>query len=105
MTEEKIKNILKNTFKDGHIEVIDSNGNKMELPSKVTTSVPNDRVIVTETPGGGGWGIPSMRDPEDVRLDVLDGLVSIERAREVYKVQIISDTPEIDEDTTLKLRE
>ena len=26
MTEEKIKNILNNTFKDGHIEVIDSNG-------------------------------------------------------------------------------
>ena len=91
--------------KPSKCEIIDSNGNKMELPSKVTTSVPNDRVIVTETPGGGGWGIPSMRDPEDVRLDVLDGLVSIERAHEVYKVQIISDTLEIDEDTTLKLRE
>ena len=91
--------------KPSKCEVIDSKGNKMGLPSKVTTSIPNDRVIVTETPGGGGWGIPSMRDPQDVRLDVLDGLVSIERARDVYKVQIIPDTLEIDEDTTLKLRE
>ena len=32
--------------KPSKCEVIDSNGNKMELPSKVTTSVPNDRVIV-----------------------------------------------------------
>ena len=46
-----------------------------------------------------------MRDPQDVRLDVLDGLVSIERARDVYKVQIIPETLEIDEDTTLKLRD
>ncbi|MBM26437.1 MAG: 5-oxoprolinase [Chloroflexi bacterium] len=91
--------------KPSKCEVIDSKGNKMGLPSKVTTSIPNDRVIVTETPGGGGWGIPSMRDPQDVRLDVLDGLVSIERARDVYKVQIIPETLEIDEDTTLKLRD
>ena len=91
--------------KPSKCEVIDSKGNKMGLPSKVTTSIPNDRVIVTETPGGGGWGIPSMRDPQDVRSDVLDGLVSIERARDVYKVQIIPETLEIDEDTTLKLRD
>ncbi|MQG05841.1 MAG: hydantoinase B/oxoprolinase family protein [SAR202 cluster bacterium] len=91
--------------KPSKCEVIDSKGNKMGLPSKVTTSIPNDRVIVTETPGGGGWGIPSMRDPQDVRSDVLDGLVSIERAHDVYKVQIIPETLEIDEDTTLKLRD
>ena len=91
--------------KPSKCEVIDSKGNKTGLPSKVTTSIPNDRVIVTETPGGGGWGFPSMRDPQDVRLDVLDGLVSIERARDVYKVQLIPETLEIDEDTTLKLRD
>ena len=91
--------------KPSKCEVIDSKGNKMGLPSKVTTSIPKDRVIVTETPGGGGWGIPSMRDPQDVRLDVLDGLVSIERARDIYKVQLIPETLEIDEDTTLKLRD
>ena len=33
--------------------------------------------MVTETPGGGGWGDPTKRDPEAVLLDVLEGLVSI----------------------------
>jgi N-methylhydantoinase B len=35
-------------------------------------------------PGGGGYGNPLMRDPERVRLDVAEGFVSAEAARDVY---------------------
>ncbi len=67
-------------------------GDERRLPSKVTTSVERDHVIVTETPGGGGWGDPKGRDPEAVRRDVVAGVVSIERAREVYGVTVDPDS-------------
>ena len=41
-------------------------------------------VIRTMTGGGGGFGPPAERDPEDVRADVRDRHVSAERARELY---------------------
>ena len=34
------------------------------LPSKVTTFVAGGHTIVTETPGGGGWGEPHKRNPQ-----------------------------------------
>jgi N-methylhydantoinase B/oxoprolinase/acetone carboxylase alpha subunit len=43
----------------------------------------NDRLMV-ETPGGGGWGDPRERDPEQVRSDLRDELISREAAVEVY---------------------
>jgi N-methylhydantoinase B len=36
--------------------------------------------------GGGGYGNPLARDPEQVRADVLDGKVSIGHARDAYAV-------------------
>ncbi len=38
--------------------------------------------------GGGGYGRPEERDPDAVAADVAAGLVSIERARDVYKVAL-----------------
>jgi N-methylhydantoinase B len=38
--------------------------------------------------GGGGYGDPRLRDPEAVRRDVLDGLVSPQSARDDYGVMI-----------------
>jgi len=55
-------------------------------------------------PCGGGWGDPLDRDPEKVRADVLDDLVSEERAREVYGV-VLTDDLEVDEAGTEELRE
>jgi len=55
-------------------------------------------------PCGGGWGDPLDRDPEQVRADVLDDLVSRERAREVYGV-VLTDDLEVDEEETEELRE
>jgi N-methylhydantoinase B len=42
-------------------------------------------------PGGGGLGDPRERDPELVRQDVLDGLVSVEQARDAYGVALTAN--------------
>ncbi len=43
-------------------------------------------VYVGVSTGGGGWGNPHERDPEQVRLDVRDGIVSRAAAAEVFGV-------------------
>jgi N-methylhydantoinase B len=49
------------------------------------TISPNERLRL-ELPGGGGFGDPRQRDPEKVRADVRNGLVSADAARQVYGV-------------------
>jgi N-methylhydantoinase B len=44
-------------------------------------------VVRTMTGGGGGFGDPRERDPEAVRRDLRDGMVSPDTAREVYGVE------------------
>ena len=41
-----------------------------------------------QTCGGGGYGPAAEREPERVLQDVIEGKVSVERARGVYKVAI-----------------
>jgi N-methylhydantoinase B len=48
--------------------------------------VPSDSEVIVRTGGGGGWGDPLDRDPESVRTDVVEGLVSQERAHRDYGV-------------------
>jgi N-methylhydantoinase B len=56
-------------------------GQTETVPSKlVTTLFAGDR-IVFETAGGGGYGDPARRDPEQLRSDVADGKTSSEGAR------------------------
>ena len=56
-------------------------GQTETVPSKlVTTLFAGDR-IVFETAGGGGYGDPARRDPDQLRSDVADGKTSIEGAR------------------------
>jgi N-methylhydantoinase B len=57
----------------------------------------------TVAPCGGGWGDPEERDPEDVRADVCDGLVSRERAAEVYGV-VLNDDLKVDSSATAERR-
>ncbi len=54
--------------------------------------------------GGAGVGPPEERDPEAVRMDVKNELVTIDFARKVYKVVIKPGTLEIDREATRKLR-
>lgn len=63
-----------------------------------------DQKVILELPGGGGFYPPEKRDAEMVREDVIDGLVSLDQAREVYRVALDPATMEIDLQTTEKLR-
>jgi N-methylhydantoinase B len=45
-----------------------------------------DERVILSLPGGGGYGDPLEREPDLVVRDVEDGLVSVERAREIYGV-------------------
>ena len=85
--------------------IVGADGTVRRLPSKVTTTVDQDEVIVTETPGGGGWGDPKRRDPEAVRRDVIEGLISPKRARDVYGVSIDSSSMSNDDEEAGRRRE
>ena len=49
-------------------------------------------------------GNPEHRDPEAVRADVRNELVSVDMARQVYKVVIDPETFAIDHSATAELR-
>jgi N-methylhydantoinase B len=54
--------------------------------------------------GGAGIGSPEERNPEAVRLDVENEIVSIKAAKDVYKVAIDPASLEIDYKKTKRLR-
>jgi len=83
----------------------DKNGKTLSLRSKDTRGIKAGNVIVTMTSGGGGWGNPYNRDPEKVRWDVLEGLVSTDRARKEYGVVLTGPEFKIDKDKTRCLRD
>ncbi|MFH1115891.1 MAG: hydantoinase B/oxoprolinase family protein [Pseudomonadota bacterium] len=64
-------------------------------PSGLTFAAPGDQVAFYSA-GGGGFGDPLERDPEDVVLDVQNGYVSVEKALEDYGVVIKSDALAVD---------
>ncbi|HLG72863.1 MAG TPA: hydantoinase B/oxoprolinase family protein [Chloroflexota bacterium] len=66
--------------------------------------VPAGSQAVILTAGGGGWGNPLERDPAAVQMDVLDGLVSLQSAREDYGVVLDARTLAVDEAATAALR-
>ncbi len=59
--------------------------------------------IMLRSPGGGGYGPPAERDAALVAEDVREGVVSRERARELYAVAI-DGAGEVDEAATAELR-
>jgi N-methylhydantoinase B len=67
-----------------YIEVIRRSGARERFSSVSGLTVMKDDVIRIVTGNGGGLGIPAERDHEAVRSDVRNGLVSRERAAEVY---------------------
>ena len=74
------------------------------LPGKVTNFEMNQNDILLElSNGGGGYGDPLDRDPQLVRRDVLDELISIGRAETSYGV--ILKEGEVDEKKTQTKRE
>jgi N-methylhydantoinase B len=72
-------------------------------PFGLTRMKPGD-VIVMDAAGGGGFGDPLDRDPEMVREDVIQGYVSLEKAKEDYGVVIDPATMKADLAGTEELR-
>jgi len=66
--------------------------------------VPAGTLYVQDAGGGGGYGPPKKRPAEKVRREVEDGIISLEQARETYKVAIDPATFEIQADETARLR-
>ena len=73
------------------------------LKGNETIHVPEGTVYVHVTPGAGGHGPPQEREPALVALDVRDGKISVQRAREVYRVAV-DEAGALDEASTMKLR-
>jgi len=63
-------------------------GEELRLPAKTTLELQPGDVISYRTCGGGGYGPPEERDPQRVLRDVVEGKISAERAREIYRVEI-----------------
>jgi N-methylhydantoinase B len=74
-----------------------------EDPSGLTLCQPGD-VIEFDSAGGGGYGNPLERDPLAVAADVVNGYVSIGKARDDYGVVIDPVTMRVDEAETDKVR-
>ena len=75
-----------------------------QLNPKRTVELSPEQLLVIGLPGGGGLGDPRERDPELVRQDVLDGLVSVEQARDAYGVAFTADGA-LDTAETARLRQ
>jgi N-methylhydantoinase B len=73
------------------------------LHPKRTVVLDPDALLVIGLPGGGGFGSSLERDPQLVREDVLDGLVSPHQARELYGV-VLGEDDNVDESATQQLR-
>ncbi|MDA4121114.1 MAG: 5-oxoprolinase, partial [Thaumarchaeota archaeon] len=61
-------------------------------------------LVRLKTGGGGGYGNPFERDPAAVLNDVLDGYITLEAAKNDYRVVINPQTMALDSEATTALR-
>ena len=73
------------------------------IRSKGRQTVAGGDFIRLELPGGGGFGDPSTRDPDQVASDVADGIISRETAELDYRVALAADGS-VDRGATAQLR-
>jgi N-methylhydantoinase B len=66
--------------------------------------VPAGTEVILATAGGGGWGDPLEREPENVQFDAREGYVSLESARDDYGVVLDPETLTIDAEATARRR-
>jgi N-methylhydantoinase B len=93
--------------KTGHCTLNPGTEQAQVIPSRYSdhTLHPGD-VVNLETPGGGGLGNPLERNPAMVLNDVRNGYVTLQRAREVYRVaiEVSDDDYVVNESKTRALR-
>lgn len=70
-----------------------------------TATMGKGTVITLETSGGGGFGSPLERDPESVRMDVLEGLVPESQAMKIYGVVLRGEDLQVDREQTAARRQ
>ena len=70
----------------GWVGLNDPNGTV--LRTKGFQVIPKGRRLLLKLPGGGGMGDPKARDPELVKRDVADGLITAHAARDIYGVEV-----------------
>ena len=70
----------------GWVGLNDANGTV--LRTKGFQVIPKGRRLLLKLPGGGGMGDPKARDPELVKRDVADGLITAHAARDIYGVEV-----------------
>ena len=79
-----------------------------DLHPKRQQRIESGERVILSLPGGGGFGAPAERDPDRVARDATDGLVSVERARDVYGVALTETSQRghyaIDTEETARLR-
>jgi len=85
----------------GEIETADGRRERVHKISRRPVG-PGDRIFI-HSAGGGGFGPPGERDPENVRLDVLRGYVTPRQAEEVYRV-VLTAGGEVDPVATAERR-
>jgi N-methylhydantoinase B len=73
------------------------------IRSKGRQTVAGGDFIRLELPGGGGFGDPAARDPDQVAADVADGLYTSEVAERQYRVALAGDGA-VDRERTARLR-
>jgi N-methylhydantoinase B len=73
------------------------------IRSKGRQTIQGGDFIRLELPGGGGFGDPATRDPDQVALDVADGLITAATARQEYRVALGADGG-VDRAATAELR-
>lgn len=78
-----------------------------ELKNAENSLIWEDEEWVAYAQGGGGYGDPLERDPEQVRFDARNGFISLEAAEKMYGVVLNtkSELYEVDYEATEKLRE
>lgn len=86
--------------------LVTSNGHILDLPAVSIEVIKPGEYVVGISNGGGGYGSPLRRDPELVREDVAEGIVSSNAAMEVYGVVLtrVTGTWEVDYPATEAMR-
>ena len=87
---------------------IAADGAATKLAGMARTEIKPGETIRFMNAGGGGYGPPTVREPERVLVDVLRGWETIERARDVYGVvltgAVTDDTLTVDQRATAACR-
>ena len=80
-----------------------ADGSEIDIGKQAVYRPDPGDVLVVGGGGGGGYGDPLRRDPEQVRRDILDGLISPGRGRSEYGVELTTDGS-VDVSATAALR-